>query len=178
MINVFNQGGWVMYVLLCFSVSALAVIAERCAYYFLTRRAAKHSFLTRIKTAFDACKHDEQAFFEESMTAAAAKITQSAKRRLSILQIISHISPLTGLLGTVLGMVEMFKKLEESGGRADIAALAGGIWIALLTTVFGLIVAIPSTLAHHLFSRITARRAEEMRSFVSDLIIQYRKRNA
>ena len=76
------------------------------------------------------------------------------RRRLSLLEVIAMTAPLLGLLGTVLGMIESFQALELAGGAANAAALAGGIWQALLTTAAGLIVAIPAAAASHL---LTAR---------------------
>ena len=63
-------------------------------------------------------------------------------RSLVILKLISSISPLLGLLGTMLGMVSMFQSLSLEA--ADTALLASGIWEALITTIMGLAVAIPS----------------------------------
>ena len=64
-----------------------------------------------------------------------------------LLELVGHLSPLLGLLGTVLGMIEAFQALEASGTRADPALLSGGIWEALLTTAVGLIVAVPALVA-------------------------------
>ena len=64
-------------------------------------------------------------------------------RHLRVLETIVQASPMLGLLGTVIGMIEAFSTLSQGGGAADPAALAGGIWIALSTTALGLMVAIP-----------------------------------
>jgi len=61
---------------------------------------------------------------------------------------IGQIAPLFGLLGTVLGMVELFTTMEATGGIVDPSLLSGGIWKALLTTAAGLIIAIPTLGAH------------------------------
>jgi biopolymer transport protein ExbB len=62
---------------------------------------------------------------------------------------IAHLSPLLGLLGTVTGMIAAFMRLEEAGSRIDPSILSGGIWEALLTTAFGLTVAIPAMAAFY-----------------------------
>lgn len=69
------------------------------------------------------------------------------------LEIIANVSPLLGLLGTVIGMIKSFNELEIAGNLVDPALLAGGIWTALLTTAIGLIVAIPAMVAHHFFEK-------------------------
>ncbi|MEM1046344.1 MAG: MotA/TolQ/ExbB proton channel family protein [Pseudomonadota bacterium] len=65
------------------------------------------------------------------------------RRHLRTLDTIVQAAPMLGLLGTVLGMIDAFGKLELGGGSVDPSQLAGGIWVALLTTALGLIVAIP-----------------------------------
>lgn len=63
------------------------------------------------------------------------------------LEAVANLSPLLGLLGTVLGMIRAFQRLEEAGSRVDPSVLSGGIWEALLTTAVGLAIAIPATAA-------------------------------
>jgi biopolymer transport protein ExbB len=70
-----------------------------------------------------------------------------ARSGLRALELASTIGPLLGLLGTVTGMIAAFQALQEAGSRADPAALAGGIWEALLTTAAGMAVAIPASIA-------------------------------
>lgn len=72
---------------------------------------------------------------------------------LSVLEIIAQVSPLLGLLGTILGMIASFNELEIGGSNIDPSILAGGIWTALLTTAIGLIVAIPALVAFHFFEK-------------------------
>jgi biopolymer transport protein ExbB len=72
--------------------------------------------------------------------------------RLKSLEIVANISPLLGLLGTVIGMVKAFSGISDAGSRVDPSMLAGGIWEALLTTVAGLVVAIVSYTAYHYFN--------------------------
>jgi len=65
---------------------------------------------------------------------------------LRLLDSIAQIAPLLGLFGTVLGMIDAFRALQAAGAAVDPAALAGGIWVALLTTAVGLGVAMPAAL--------------------------------
>lgn len=67
---------------------------------------------------------------------------------LRILSVIATLAPLLGLLGTVIGMIDAFKALEAAGSKVDPSILSGGIWVALLTTAAGLVVAIPAAAAH------------------------------
>ena len=69
------------------------------------------------------------------------------------LEVISQVSPLVGLLGTVIGMIDSFNELELGGSLVDPSILAGGIWTALLTTAMGLIVAIPALVSHYFLEK-------------------------
>ena len=84
---------------------------------------------------------------------------------LPTLEIISNVSPLMGLLGTVIGMINSFNKLELGGSLVDPSLLAGGIWTALLTTAVGLVVAIPALIAHHFFEKKLFEFEESMNNF-------------
>ncbi|MAC41871.1 MAG: flagellar motor protein MotA [Pelagibacterales bacterium] len=79
------------------------------------------------------------------------------------LEVISNVAPLLGLLGTVIGMITAVSKLENAGSKVDPAILAGGIWEALLTTAFGLIVAIPALAAFYWLDGKVDKVREEMR---------------
>lgn len=81
------------------------------------------------------------------------------------LGVIANVTPLLGLLGTVIGIIEAFDTVSQQGSLGDPAALAGGISKALLTTCFGLIVAIPMLLSYHvLIGRVESQlhRCEEL----------------
>lgn len=68
-----------------------------------------------------------------------------------LVELVAYLAPLGGLLGTVLGMIDVFQGLANAGGNGpQTGALAGGIWEALLTTVVGLCIAIPFSLMHAL----------------------------
>jgi biopolymer transport protein ExbB len=83
---------------------------------------------------------------------AAAKVIHDIERYLSTLGTIAAITPLLGLLGTVVGMIRVFSEIMLQGtGNAN--ALAGGISEALITTAAGLTVAIPTYIAHRFFMR-------------------------
>ncbi|MDO4988281.1 MAG: MotA/TolQ/ExbB proton channel family protein [Synergistes sp.] len=82
-------------------------------------------------------------------------------KHLYILEIIGKAAPLLGLLGTVLGMVEMFHSLHI-GGQVSASAVTGGIWKALFTTVAGLAVAIPTIFVHGLLSSRIDREEEKL----------------
>ncbi|MBV2360502.1 MotA/TolQ/ExbB proton channel family protein [Thalassococcus sp. CAU 1522] len=103
-------------------------------------------------TALD--RHDADTAREETARIARGALAE-ARAGLRALDLIVTVAPLLGLLGTVIGMIAAFQTLETSGGSADPAALAGGIWQALLTTAAGMAVAIPAAAALSWFDSIT-----------------------
>ncbi len=90
---------------------------------------------------------------EEQMEILLQKNFIKSQRFLPTLEIIAQVSPLIGLLGTVIGMIDSFNELELGGSLVDPSILAGGIWTALLTTAMGLIVAIPALISHYFFEK-------------------------
>ncbi len=82
-------------------------------------------------------------------------------KRLGTLAVLANVAPLLGLLGTVFGMIKAFMVVQDMGGSVNAAALAGGIWEAMLTTAFGLLAAIPLLFFHnHLEGKLNAIQAD------------------
>jgi biopolymer transport protein ExbB len=94
----------------------------------------------------------------------------AASRHIRLLELIAMISPLLGLLGTVLGMILAFQELALADGAANAASLAGGIWQALLTTAAGLLVAIPAAVAASLFSARVDAMAQSIETAIGQLL--------
>lgn len=94
---------------------------------------------------------------------------EKVETRLRVLAAITHIAPLLGLLGTVTGLVAAFHKIEVLGGQVQPGDLASGIWEALLTTVFGLVIAIPCMAAYHGFESTVDKITRRMQFIVSEL---------
>ncbi len=83
------------------------------------------------------------------------------ERGLGFLATIAGVEPMLGFLGTVTGMVAAFQTIEAAQGQASPGQLAGGIYQALITTVFGLVVGIPALMGYnHLTGRVTALQIE------------------
>ncbi len=190
----FVRGGVLMWVLLGFSVVALAVIAERATVYFsygLNPDAWLAAMLAKIQEGkvhevdglARGCRHPVarvvEAYLEnrerpakvrmDNIRRVGSYVLEDVEKRLRVLAAISHLSPLVGLLGTVVGMVVAFATIQELQGSAKPADLAGGIWEALLTTVFGLVVAIPSMAAFHGFESHADKIARRMELAVTSL---------
>lgn len=99
---------------------------------------------------------------KEAILRTGSLTLERVEARLRILAAIAHLAPLLGLLGTVIGMVVAFSEIQALEGTVKPGDLAGGIWEALLTTVFGLIVAIPAMAAFHAFESHADKIARRM----------------
>ena len=180
-----EQGGYIMYPILFCSLLSLTVILERL--FALTRlRVAPTKLRTMVHTytqeksdaLVEYCdRHNNpmasivkqvvnNAHLPSDQTAELIKVTgrqatSGLDRGLFLLELIAAITPLMGLLGTVLGMIEVFDTIAQQGvGQAG--ALSAGISKALITTVAGLTVAIPSLAAYTLLARKAERLTDEI----------------
>ncbi|MDX1606671.1 MAG: MotA/TolQ/ExbB proton channel family protein [Candidatus Competibacterales bacterium] len=92
---------------------------------------------------------------------------ETLRRYLRVLEVIGSLSPLLGLLGTVLGMIDAFQQVQLAGSRLDPTLLAGGIWEALLTTAAGLTVAIPAVVVLHALEHAVERLGHRLEDAVT-----------
>jgi len=111
------------------------------------RRQPSARLVHRAMTALQAPGTDEGVLREE-LTRFGIQMQEQLRAGLRALEVIATLSPLLGLLGTVLGMIDAFRELEQAGAQVDPSILSGGIWQALLTTAAGLSVAIPVVMLH------------------------------
>lgn len=109
------------------------------------------------------------AVLREEIQRLAANTVERLRRYLKVLENIGSISPLLGLFGTVLGMIEAFQQMEAAGNQVDPTALSGGIWQALLTTGVGLAVAIPTVLAHQWLERRVDAHVHAIEDFTTQV---------
>ena len=114
-------------------------------------------------------KGDEGLITEELSCFASEKI-ENMRGGLRPVEFIGMVSPLLGLLGTVLGMIEAFRQLQMGGAQVDPSILSGGIWVALLTTAVGLGVAIPAVALHNFFESMVEKTVLRMERAASRIM--------
>lgn len=175
MLELVKAGGWIMLPIIACSILSLAIVAERL--WTLQRRRVtprhlvaqvwnlhKHgkldtaqlirlregSPLGRILAAGLMNRHHDREIMKESIEETGRQVVHQLERYLNSLGTIAAITPLLGLLGTVIGMIKVFSAIM-SHGVGDPGVLAGGISEALITTAAGLSVAIPSLMFHRFF---------------------------
>lgn len=137
--------------------------------YELARQ--EDSPLGRILTQAIEVKNRDRETLKEVLAHAAERESRELSRYLQTLATIGNITPLLGLLGTVLGMIKAFMVIQEMGGKVNAAVLAGGIWEAMLTTALGLAVALPTMVAHSYLSA----RVDRYESQLWDGIVSFLK---
>ncbi len=107
---------------------------------------------------------------EQMVLDTGERVSNQLRRYVRVFSAISNVSPLLGLLGTVLGMIESFNAISGSNGMGKPEVLAGGISTALLTTAAGLVVAIPSYLMYMYFVARTDSLVMEMDRYAQQVV--------
>src|ERR1035441_7383928 len=148
MLEVMTKGGPLMWFILISAILAIAVFFERLFHY---HRAQIHTN-DFVNGVLNSLKRGNVSGPRDKDTA-RTEVTR-LEHNLPILVTIAQITPLLGFLGTVWGMIQVFKVIENTQATTA-GQLAGGVWQALLTTAGGLVVAIPSYIAYnYLVSRV------------------------
>jgi len=193
-IEVFEKGGVLMYPIFISSLVAITIFFERMFYLKGIKTKTKRFVLRlnnlikkgSINLAISACRKSPTPI-SQIMLAGLMKYGQSRKeikeaiedsanqeiplleKHLSTLATIGNITPLLGLLGTVFGMIKAFNVIAVMGvGKPE--ALAGGISEALLTTAFGLSIAIPTIVIYNYLSNRVDKIIREMEMSCVDLL--------
>src|SRR5277367_5641156 len=172
--HILTQGGWVIWVIVASSAVALGVFLERLLQYhrdqinstqFLNgvRNVLKRDNIVEaiaicdatpgpvprlVKTAILNREKGREAVREALEDAGAWEVPR-LEEKLNLLATIAQIAPLLGLLGTVLGFMEVFRAVHQEGLNAHISVLSNGIWKALICTAAGLAVSIPAYAAYN-----------------------------
>lgn len=194
MFELFHKGGFLMYPIFFSSLLAIAIFFERM-FFLKSIKTSTRKFSNRIRDlirkgninfAITACRKNftpisqiilaallkhggTREEIKEAIEDTASQEVSVLERNLPILATIGNIAPLLGLLGTVFGMIKAFQVVSVVGvGNPE--ALAGGISEALLTTAFGLSVAIPTIVAYNYLAHRVDRQIKEMESTCVDIL--------
>jgi len=195
-----KNGGPMMWLLLVLSGVAVAVFIERLLYCHRSQINSSE-FLNGVRTVLKRDNVVEALSICDATPGPVARLVRTAivnrekgkegirealedaglvevprlEAKLNLLATVAQISPLLGLLGTVLGFIAMFMQLQQAGVYANIGQLATGIWQALISAGAGIAVAIPTHAAYnYLVSRVNAivldmeRSATEIVNILSD----------
>ncbi|MEM6999685.1 MAG: MotA/TolQ/ExbB proton channel family protein [Pseudomonadota bacterium] len=194
MLEIIQAGGWLMMPILLCSIVAAAICVERL-WALQRNRILPKNLLAQTWQSLKQEEFDPQRvrdlrtssplgqvfaagivqarrgreIMKEAMEEASIQVNHDLERYLTALGIIASIAPLLGLLGTVVGMIDVFDSLiVEGAGNANV--LAGGISTALITTATGLSVAIPALMFHRFFLRRVDELVVEVENEASKLV--------
>lgn len=144
-----EEGGTIVYILIALNIIGFTIMLVKFIQILMTRRY-KAALLEEVIAEIEAKEvplHDEHIVVE-LIKDEMGKRLYSVESGLGTVKIIASISPLLGLLGTVAGVLMAFDAISKSG-MGDPSIFAGGISMALVTTVAGLIVAIPHYIGYN-----------------------------
>ncbi|OIO79604.1 MAG: biopolymer transporter ExbB [Candidatus Omnitrophica bacterium CG_4_8_14_3_um_filter_43_15] len=198
MIDWVQKGGPVMYPIILCSILAFTIVIERL-YHLRRAKIDTRKFMdeianilrrNKIMDAVELCdktpgpipyilkagimKHDRpRAEIKEAIEDAGLYEVPRLEKNVTVLATIAHIAPLLGLLGTVTGMVRCFQTIQQKSTAFHPVSpgdLAGGIWEALITTVAGLSVGIPTLVAYNYFVNRISNFVLDMEKAAIDLV--------
>ncbi len=183
-----DGGGW-MYVILAVSILAVGIIIERVIFLYFKYNINATAFWAQIQKLVMANNIDRAIkLCNAAPSAALAKVIKAGltrankgeievhnaveeasleviplvQKRTPTLQVLANLATLLGLLGTIIGLIESFKALEWATPDKKQQVLSRGIALAMNTTAFGLIVAIPVLFVHMLLSDVTKKIIQEI----------------
>lgn len=166
----FGRLGPMGWPLLACAVLSLALCFERLAFYARTRPDAVRR---RLREAFLPHREHPRRVREMAAELLLGELRGAFYRGVGWLRVIGMMSPMLGLLGTALGVVAVFRALAAHAGPIVPGVIADGLWEALLTTVFGLLIALPTLLMAHVFRGLGARRLEACDRFLKELSLSF-----
>lgn len=193
--EIFLKGGYIMWFILLSSIIGLAVVIDR---FIILRRARINvpAFMVRIRGfikkkdisgAISYCMQEKSPVanivrkglkkyryghdrVKDAIENAGSQEISKLEKGLPVLASVAGIAPLLGFLGTVTGMIQAFMTIQDLAGAANPSDLAGGIWEALITTAFGLIVGIPALALYNYFLSSVKKLVGEMETVANDVI--------
>jgi biopolymer transport protein ExbB len=200
LLELFQLGGVVMWPLLFFSIAAVAISIERMVYLLyhnlevkdlagkvsvyienndyqgaseylsgLTKRRMGARILLALIQHLKPGQQFSEQRAERAAETEALNCINSLENGFNFLTALGSLSPLTGFLGTVTGMIGAFRSIAEAT-EVNAQIVANGIYEALITTVFGLIIAIIAMISHSIFSHIVDKFASRVEGACSELI--------
>ncbi len=185
----FQQGGIWMYIILAVSIFAIGIVIERFIFLFFKYSINAEAFMAQVQKLVIANNIDRaiklcnaapsaalprvikagltrankgEVEIQNAIEEATLEVVPRVQKRTASLQALANIATLLGLLGTIVGLIEAFEALEKATPENRQKMLARGIALAMNTTAFGLVVAIPTLIAHLVLSGTTKKILDEI----------------
>ncbi|MCS7204460.1 MAG: MotA/TolQ/ExbB proton channel family protein [Leptospiraceae bacterium] len=195
LIDLFFKGGFLMWPMLFQVILSLSIFLERIIFLFYTsinktkllelieliqyqklkideiwshierefpKKTKTNETLILIKTILEKKQNSEP-----QIQIQGEELLQNLQKRISVLVLNAQTAPLIGLLGTVIGMIQSFQNISFEDGQIQPERIAEGIWVAMITTAFGLIIAITSYVFYFILDKIVEKRISMMNTALS-----------
>ena len=197
-LEVLNSGGWMMYVILGISILAFAITIDRVISLFIRsklnvpnfmgkviRSVESHDYSSAIETCNIRTKHPlpkivkaglsksnrREKEIERAMEEEMLRALPGIQRGIGFLGLLGNTATLLGLLGTIFGLIMAFEGVSAASAAARQKVLAEGISVAMYTTAFGLIVAVPILFAHQIISGRVERLLIQLEEGATALLV-------
>lgn len=185
----FRSGGIWMYLILAISIFAIGITIERFIFLFFKYNINAQAFMAQIQKLVMADNIDRaiklcnaapsralpkvikagltrankgEVEIQNAIEEATLEVVPKVQKRTPALAVLANIATLLGLLGTIIGLIEAFEALESATPENRQQMLSRGIALAMNTTAFGLVVAIPTLVAHLILSGMTKKILDEI----------------
>jgi len=193
-----DDGGTVMYVILLISIIGTAIFLERAFDLYVRKRLATDAFMAevlqhvearRFRQALDLCNvpsshplipaikagvlraNRREKEVERAMEKEMLKAIPNLQKRVAIMGLLANTATLTGLLGTIFGLITAFNSVAAASAAERQTALAAGISQAMYTTAFGISVAVPMLFFHHFLSKRMEQIIHQVEQGASALLV-------
>jgi len=167
MSEIISQIGPLFYPLFAFSLLGMVFIIERAMFFFRLPKLEEAESYKTLVNELEVNASLSKPVRDELMSFRLVDLKAKLESGIHFLRIIAVLSPMLGLLGTVMGMIEAFKDIAGQEGAIAPSMIADGLWSAMLTTAYGLMIALPCLFAAFVFSRMAEKRLEKFQKVLN-----------
>lgn len=158
MLDTILQIGPLFYPLLGLSLLGAILIFERFIFFIRLPKLEDAESYKELSKELQDNKKLNKSIRDELLSFRLLDLQSKLTHGIHLLRIVAVLSPMLGLLGTVIGMIKAFKDIAAQTGPVVPAMIAEGLWSAMLTTAYGLSIALPCLFAAFLYTRIAEKR--------------------
>ena len=165
--NLINQIGFLFYPLSFLSIIAIAIIIDRSIFLLNFFKKNSKKIKEDLVNLLEKNKNLHKNIRDEIISFKLLDLKNSLESGINFLRIIAILSPMIGLLGTVIGIIKAFKVISLQNSPIAPAMIADSLWNAMLTTAYGLIIAIPALFFIFLFLRISKKHIDKLQKLLN-----------
>jgi biopolymer transport protein ExbB len=168
MIYLIDKIGFLFYPLLFLSIISIAIIIERIINFIVFFKKNSQKTTENLINLLDKNQKLDKNIRDEIISFKLLDLKHSLESGVHFLRIIAILAPMIGLLGTVIGIIKAFKVISLQNSPIAPAMIADALWNAMLTTAYGLIIAIPVLFFVFLFLRISEKYIDKLQKILNE----------